>query len=104
MLTAIVQFSLREAWRLEQAQAIFSATAPKYREMPGLISKHYVLSLDGKTAGGVYLWQTLEDAQRCYSDEWRAFVRDKYGVEPVISLFASPVVVDNVQGVTIIHA
>jgi len=33
-----------------------------------------------------------------YTDEWRSFVRGKYGTEPSVTYFESPVVVDNVTG------
>jgi len=30
-----------------------------------------------------------------YNREWYAFIREKYGVDPVVTYFQSPVVVDN---------
>ncbi len=74
---------------------MFLSTAPKYRGTQGLIRKYYVLSQDGGTAGGVYLWKSRADAERQYSEEWKNFVREKYGAPPVITYFESPVVVDN---------
>jgi hypothetical protein len=55
-----------------------------------------VLSEDGATAGGVYLWNSKEEAEAMYTQAWRAFVRERYGTEPVVTYFESPVVVDNV--------
>lgn len=98
MITALVQFSLPQALGREQAREIFLATAPKYRDMQGLIRKYYLLSKDGGTAGGVYLWHSQEDAERLYTDDWKKFIRDKYGAEPTVSYFESPVLVDNVAG------
>jgi hypothetical protein len=98
MITALVQFKLPQAITLEKARDAFSGTAPRYRDVPGLIRKYYVLTEDGGTAGGVYLWKSREDAERLYTDEWKAFIRDKYGAEPTVTYFASPVVVDNAAG------
>jgi hypothetical protein len=56
MITALVQFKLPQPISREKAREVFSGTAPKYREIHGLIRKYYVLSPDGGTAGGVYLW------------------------------------------------
>jgi hypothetical protein len=98
MITAFVQFKLPQAMTPEQARDIFLSTAPRYLGMPGLIRKYYLLSDDGSTAGGVYLWKTREDAERVYTDDWRRFIVGKYGVEPSLSYFASPVVVDNPLG------
>ena len=98
MITALVQFKLPQPVTREAAQQVFSSTAPKYRDVEGLIRKYYLLSQDGGTAGGVYLWKSREHAQRLYTDEWRTFITDKYGAEPSVTYFESPVVVDNLAG------
>jgi len=98
MITALVQFKLPEQLTLEQAKAKFTTTAPKYREVAGLLRKYYILAKDGRTAGGVYLWRSQEDAERLYTEEWKTFIVEKYGAEPTIVYFDSPVVVDNVAG------
>ncbi|MBI5503677.1 MAG: YdhR family protein [Deltaproteobacteria bacterium] len=97
MITALVQFKLPQPVTREQAREIFLGTAPKYRTTPGLLRKYYILSGDGATAGGVYLWNSREDADRLYTQEWKKFVREKYGVDPSLTYFDSPVVVDNVS-------
>jgi len=104
MITALVQFKLPEAITREKAREVFSGTAPKYREIPGLIRKYYVLAKDGATAGGVYLWESQEDAERLYTNEWRKFIQEKYGAEPTVVFFESPVVVDNAAGAIITDA
>jgi hypothetical protein len=98
MITALVQFRLPQPITREQAREVFSSTAPKYREVQGLIRKYYVLSQDGGTAGGVYLWNSQADAERLYTDEWKQFIRNKYGADPTVTYFESPVVVDNAAG------
>jgi len=97
MITAIVEFKLPQAITIQKAREIFLSTAPKYKGMPGLIRKYYFLTPDGTTAGGVYLWQTREDADRLYTGEWKAFVRGKYGSDPVVKYLETPVVVDNMS-------
>jgi hypothetical protein len=96
MITALTSFTLPRPISRDEACAIFRSTAPTYRGVPGLIRKTYVLYPDGVTVGGIYLWQTRSDAEAMYSDDWRAFVRGKYGCEPVVTYLDSPVVVDNV--------
>jgi len=98
MITALVQFKLPQPLSREKACEIFSSTAPKYREIHGLIRKYYVLSQDGGTAGGVYLWNSQEDAEHLYTDEWKKFILDKYGALPSVTYFESPVIVDNTIG------
>jgi len=37
-----------------------------------------------------------EDAERLFTDEWKEFIRAKYGAVPSVTYFESSVVVDNV--------
>lgn len=97
MITAIVQFKLPQPITREKAREIFLSTAPRYLETLGLIRKYYVLSEDGSTAGGVYLWKSRSDAEALYTKDWENFVRGKYGAPPSVMYFESPVVVDNVS-------
>lgn len=97
MITTITTFTLPKPITREEARRIFMSTAPTYRGVPGLFRKIYVLSEDGRTAGGVYLWNSRAEADAMYTDSWRAFVREKYGTEPNVTYFESPVVVDNVS-------
>jgi hypothetical protein len=98
MITTLVQFNLPKTTTVEEARDLFLGTAPKYREVAGLIRKYYLLSQDGKTAGGVYLWDSRENAQNLYTEEWKQFIFDKYGALPSVTYFESPVIVDNTTG------
>ena len=98
MITALVQFKLPQSITRDKARELFSSTAPKYRDVHGLIRKYYILSEDGGTAGGVYLWRSRADAERLYTNEWKKFIVEKYGTEPSVQYFASPVIVDNLIG------
>jgi len=98
MIITLVQFKLPEPVTREQAKDIFLGTAPKYREVEGLLRKNYILSEGGTVAGGVYVWKSREYAELLYSDQWRAFVTEKYGSEPSVQYFETPVMVDNVAG------
>jgi hypothetical protein len=98
MITAIVQFRLPNPVTRDRARELFSGTAPRYRDTPGLVRKYYLLSGDGATAGGVYLWRSREDADRLYTDDWRQFIAKTYGAEPSLVYFETPVIVDNLAG------
>jgi len=95
MITVLVRFKLPQPISTTQAKEIFLGTAPKYLGMPGLIRKYYFVASDGAEAGGIYLWQSRQDAEQVYTEEWKAFVRSKYGSEPSLSFLETPVVVDN---------
>jgi hypothetical protein len=98
VISALVQFGLPQPITRERARDVFASSAPKFRAVEGLIRKYYVLSPDGATAGGMYLWQSREDAERFYTHEWKEAIREKYGSPPSVTYFESPVVVDNVAG------
>jgi Putative mono-oxygenase ydhR len=95
MITAFVQFKLPQPITRDKAREVFLSTAPNYQHTQGLVRKYYVLSQDGGTAGGVYLWKSREDAERLYTDQWKNVVRDRYGAPPSVTYFESPVIVDN---------
>ena len=95
---AIVSFRLPQRKTLDQAAATFQTTAPKYLNLPGLLRKNYFLTEDSMRAGGIYLWESRQAAERVYTPEWKAFVQGKYGNEPEIVYVDTPVLVDNEQG------
>lgn len=97
MITAVVQFKLTEGTSLDDAKAIFQGTAPRYRGMAGLVRKYYLFDPDTGTGGGCYLFETRAAAEAIFNDAWRTLIKDKYGAEPDIRLFETPVVVDNVS-------
>ena len=96
MITAVVQFKLSDGTSLEDATAIFQSTAPRYRGMTGLMRKYYLFDPATRTGGGCYLFETRAAAEAVFNNAWRALIKDKYGAEPDIQYFESPVVVDNV--------
>ena len=79
----------------DEARRIFLSTAPKYQGVAGLVRKYYVLSQDGNSVGGIYLWNSRTEADAIYTESWRAFVLEKYGTDPSLTYLDSPVVVDN---------
>jgi hypothetical protein len=98
MITALVQFNLPAPISLAEAAKRFEGSAPKYRNVPGLVRKYYIRSEDGRVAGGIYLWESREQAERVYNAEWRERVETLYGSTPSITWFDTPVIVDNQLG------
>ena len=98
MITALVQFTLPSPISLAEATSRFESSAPKYQNLRGLIRKYYLRSADGRTAGGVYLWESRAAAEAVYDAEWTARVEKLYGGKPTITWFDTPVVVDNAAG------
>ena len=98
MITALVRFKLPQPVSCEKARELFEGMAPKYREVPGLVRKYFLLTQDGESVGGVYLWNSQSDAEDLYTAEWKKSIEEKYGFAPTIDCYDSPVIVDNVAG------
>jgi hypothetical protein len=45
-----------------------------------------------------------QDAEALYTNEWKQMLKEKYGSEPTLSYFESPVIVDNQYGETYIES
>lgn len=95
MITTLVQFKLPTSITCTQVQADFSHVAPMFKSVPGLIRKYFLLSEQGDAAGGVYLWESREAAERFYNNGCSDMIFQKYGSQPSIVYFDSPVIVDN---------
>jgi hypothetical protein len=95
MITALVQFNLSIPLTDDEVKEDFSNLALRLREVPGLIRKYFLLSEDGRTAGGIYLWESRTAAERLYTDDFKESIVKRYGSEPSVTYFESPLVVDN---------
>ncbi|MCC7082661.1 MAG: hypothetical protein IT530_18515 [Burkholderiales bacterium] len=93
MITAIVRFALPADFGLDDARQAFEKSAPNYRGVPGLVRKYYLYA-DG-SGGGVYLWNDRETAERFYSQAWRDSIVQRFGSQPEIRYYDTPVIVDN---------
>jgi hypothetical protein len=98
MITAIVLYDLPLSIGLEECRAHFTKIAPDFLKIPGFLRKQFICARGGKVAGGVYLWESQEAAERFYTGEWLAGIRDRYGSEPRISYFETVALTDKVTG------
>lgn len=96
MTTSITRFQLSPGIPIEAVKNGFLEVAPKFRHPAGLLRKYFLISEDGKTGGGVYLWNSMEEARTFSEGVLRKMIRDKFQVEPSIEYYEAPVVVDNV--------
>lgn len=95
MITVIVNFPAPEGATVESMRDAFKTTAPNYEGLPGLIRKNYLFDPENGIGGGVYQWESREQAVAFYDEAWRKRIEDKYGSQPDIRFFESPVIVDN---------
>ena len=97
MTTAIIQFPLPPAASIDAVKRGFLDVAPFFQGPPGLLRKYFLLSDDGATGGGVYLWNSRQMAHDFSEGTMRPMIKEKFHVEPSITYFETPVIVDNVS-------
>ena len=98
MFTVIVYFKLPDEMTREEIIFKFEQTTQKWLDNQDLIRKNYLIDLDNKIAGGVYLWKEKIHADIWLGAEFRKTVKDNYGEEPTFQFFETPIVVDNITG------
>jgi hypothetical protein len=96
MITSITRFQLPPGIPTEAVKKGFLEVAPKFKHPAGLLRKYFLISEDGKTGGGVYLWNSMDEARTFSEGVIRPMIRDKFQVEPSMEYFDAPVIVDNV--------
>jgi heme-degrading monooxygenase HmoA len=74
----------------ERLLAEFSAAAPAYQKVNGLMRKYFIIEGEGRF-GGIYLWRDQAAAQQWFNEAWHARVRKTCGVDARIEWFDTPV-------------
>ena len=98
MITAVVKIKKPDTLTLEQYQEKVGAIASGFQAIRGLIRKNFLFSAEEGVAGGVYTWESLEAAKTCYSGPWLENIRNMFNVDPEITYYDTPVIVDNEVG------
>lgn len=60
---------------------------PEYLAIPGLLHKYYCFSENRNFFGGIYFWETPQQANAWFSPDWFFRTKKKYGVEGVVLRF-----------------
>ncbi len=100
MITVITEFKLPKGTPRERAIEIFKASVPRYAGFPGLIRKYYLYGADDSVKG-IYLWENRAAAEKLYTAEFRKGVKERFGSDPTITYFETPIVIDNLTKQTI---
>lgn len=97
MITAVVTARYPQGLTRDRYLENTKAIAGRFQAIPGLIRKQFLFDEKSGMAGGVYLWETREQADACYRGVWRENFLKSMGTEPTIQFFESLVVIDNEQ-------
>ena len=97
LITVITRFAVPAKVNTSEMCGAFAQVAPTFQNVPHLLRKQFLLSPDGRTAGGVYLWENEEAARTFMQQRVVPMIRDTFHVEPTIEFYDSPVIVENVE-------
>jgi hypothetical protein len=97
MTTAIIKYALPPRAPIDALKNGFLEVAPFFQGPAGLVRKYFLLSDDGTTGGGVYLWTSRQAAHDFSEATIRPMIKEKFHVDPSITYFETPVIVDNVS-------
>ncbi len=102
MITVITRFAVPAEVHTSEMRGAFAQAAPAFRNVPHLLRKQFLLSPDGRIAGGVYLWEDEAAARTFMQLRVASMIRDTFRVEPTIEFYDSPVIVENVAPHTVL--
>jgi hypothetical protein len=89
----ITRFRLPEGTKHEILKKGFEEVAPAFAKVPGLIQKAFLVSADGRYAGGTYLWESEELARAFSENVVRDMIRKRFNTDCEIEYFSAPVLV-----------
>ena len=98
MILELVEFNSPKGWSRQQVAEEARNVIPKWRANKELLRKHFLLELNGKTGAGVYIWPSVEAAQKAHNEEWRQSVIKRTGGAPTIRYFDLFLLIDNEKG------
>jgi hypothetical protein len=98
MILELVEFNSPKGWSRAQVAEEARRVVPKWRANRELKRNHFLVELNGKTGAGVYIWPSVEAAQKAHNEEWRQSVIKRAGTAPTIRYFDLFLLVDNEKG------
>ncbi len=100
MIVELVTFKTPRGWDRARVLEDAKHTVPKWAANRDLLRKHFPLGI-GDDAGlsvGIYIWPSVEAAQRAHDAEWRESVKRRSGGYPTIQYFDLFLLIDNEHG------
>ena len=94
MITVIVTFKIPDELDADILKEKFIETSTLYQDVLGLRRKNYIHDIENNTAGGVYTFDSMQDAKNWFDEDRVNWITDRYS-KPDIKFYESPVVVDN---------
>ena len=96
MIMVIVTFKISPEITESTLKEKFMESSDLYKDTPGLIRKNYLSDVKNNTAGGVYCFDTLENAEHWFDEERIDWLTQRYS-KPEINFYDNPIVIDNIS-------
>jgi hypothetical protein len=98
VILELVEFNSPKGRTRQQVAEEARNVIPKWRANKDMLRKHFLLSLDGRTGAGVYIWPSVDAAQKAHDEAWRQSVIKRTGGAPTIRYFDLFLLIDNQKG------
>jgi hypothetical protein len=100
MIVELVTFKTPRGWDRARVLEDAKRTVPKWTANRDLLRKHFALGIGNDTGSsvGIYIWPSVEAAQRAHDAEWRESVKRRSGGYPTIQYFDLFLLIDNEHG------
>ena len=96
MITEIVTFDLPKGISRADTMDKYRQTAPAWSRNADLVRKHSFFDEAQSLGGGVYIWKTMQAAEKWHGEEYIKRIKDLYGSDVTMTRFDTLLVVDNV--------
>jgi hypothetical protein len=100
MIVELVTFKSPAGWSRQDLLDDAKHTIPKWTANRDLLRKHFLVGIGEAqdTGAGIYIWPSVEAAQKAHDQAWRESVRQRTGGEPTIRYFDLFLLIDNEHG------
>ena len=87
MITVIVTLTQERPVSELQARILFRELSASFIRSPGLVWKHFALSVEANCATAIYHWKDRQSAEPLLNGNFGASLAQKFGVVPEIKSF-----------------
>lgn len=98
MITEVVTWKMPKEMTREQLTAAFRKSVPYWQQNSALIRKSFIFDPVNGTCGGIYLWNSVDDAKRFHDDAFCKRINDVYGGKPSFTYYETSIAIDNASG------
>ena len=102
MITAVVNWRVAPGVDRKTLLESFKKSIPVYQGLPGLVRKYICFDLESNQGFGIYLWEARAQAE-AFFEMAKPIIRGETGFEPIVKLYETPIVVDNLTGEVLVY-